>query len=141
MIRRPPRSTRTDTLFPYTTLFRSAREAMAHPLHGPYGLMFSLLVGILLNAPVRALEFLSAIPPSPSIQPLWLKTLSGLSLADVVIFSAFYTVCFAAALRRNPMRSEEHTSELQSLMRISYAVFCLNKKIFYYKHTQYITQQ
>src|SRR3546814_5514270 len=105
MIRRPPRSTRTDTLFPYTTLFRSAREAMAHPLHGPYGLMFSLLVGILLNVPVRALEFLSAIPPSPSIQPLWLKTLSGLSL-----------------------RSEEHTSELQSLMRISYAVFCLKKK-------------
>src|SRR3546814_846929 len=117
----------------------TAREAMAHPLHGPYGLMFSLLVGILLNVPVRALEFLSAIPPSPSIQPLWLKTLSGLSLADVVIFSAFYTVCFAAALRRNPMfprllaavwlfdlatqfaikRSEEHTSELQSLMRIS----------------------
>src|SRR3546814_9780583 len=80
----------------------TAREAMAHPLHGTYGLMFSLLVGILLNVPVRALEFLSAIPPSPSIQPLWLKTLSGL-------------------------RSDAHTSELQSLMRISYAIFSLKK--------------
>lgn len=81
----------------------SAGEAARHPLYGPYGLMFSLLVGILLNVPVRTLEYLSAIPPSPSIQPLWLKTLSGLCLADVVIFGAFYAMCFAAALKRHPI--------------------------------------
>src|SRR3546814_5006206 len=67
MIRRPPRSTRTDTLFPYTTLFRSMLEC----------------------------------------RRLWTPS----------------TPCVPA-----PIRSEEHTSELQSLMRISYAVFCLNKK-------------
>src|SRR3546814_12701346 len=70
MIRRPPRSTRTDTLFPYTTLFRSSavpRQGLFRHVHGRY-------------RPGR------------------------------------------------PCRSEEHTSELQSLMRISYAVFCLKKK-------------
>src|SRR3546814_17453292 len=71
MIRRPPRSTRTDTLFPYTTLFRSVgSDGGAAALHGPA----------------------------------------------------------AAASRRCCDRSEERTSELQSLMRISYAVFCLKKK-------------
>src|SRR3546814_6766118 len=73
MIRRPPRSTRTDTLFPYTTLFRSFSCAQAR--RGP--------------------GLLGTIPFDPS-QPC--------------------------------TRSEEHTSELQSLMRISYAVFCLKKK-------------
>src|SRR3546814_14023324 len=87
MIRRPPRSTRTDTLFPYTTLFRSEGERGAQPL-----------------------------------------ALGGL----VAIFSAWHDRQSQhlpgdglAARRR---RSEEHTSELQSLMRISYAVFCLKKK-------------
>src|SRR3546814_9124597 len=80
MIRRPPRSTRTDTLFPYTTLFRSISV-------GP-------------PAPLR--ELLSLLRPSSySTSPLRPRT---------------------------EMRSEEHTSELQSLMRISYAVFCLKKK-------------
>src|SRR3546814_7985332 len=80
MIRRPPRSTRTDTLFPYTTLFRLPMEfALWKLLHQP---------------------------------KLILK-----QKADIRIHS-FY----------GPMRSEEHTSELQSLMRISYAVFCLKKK-------------
>src|SRR3546814_7130780 len=77
MIRRPPRSTRTDTLFPYTTLFRSA----------PY--------------PARM------TPPGPSISG---RRHRWFQLIPV------------------PARSEEHTSELQSLMRISYAVFCLKKK-------------
>src|SRR3546814_2515064 len=97
MIRRPPRSTRTDTLFPYTTLFRS------HP---------SLTGFILLQRPSdgwRARSKRSRPGKSPAI---------------------------IAAPRGNPnpaprelqRRSEEHTSELQSLMRISYAVFCLKKK-------------
>src|SRR3546814_9519682 len=82
MIRRPPRSTRTDTLFPYTTLFRSAATAVS--------LVFA---SIWLFIAVRRRLGISAF-----------------------IFT------FSRA------RSEEHTSELQSLMRISYAVFCLKKK-------------
>src|SRR3546814_4640900 len=74
MIRRPPRSTRTDTLFPYTTLFRSSS-------------LFASITNITSGMPP-----MSRMPPS-----------------DI-------------------SRSEEHTSELQSLMRISYAVFCLKKK-------------
>src|SRR3546814_3568493 len=93
MIRRPPRSTRTDTLFPYTTLFRS----LAHMLIGQRHDKAAQLPG---------LQFVAQ-----RAQPR-----------------------FMGRHRRNLLRSltldrsEEHTSELQSLMRISYAVFCLNKK-------------
>src|SRR3546814_9999387 len=90
MIRRPPRSTRTDTLFPYTTLFRSW-------LHSREGAPF-------LNRPLLSHRFHSS-----AHDPLR------------------YDPCRCARSRRSP-RSEEHTSELQSLMRISYAVFCLKKK-------------
>src|SRR3546814_5797403 len=85
MIRRPPRSTRTDTLFPYTTLFRS------------------------IVLPPGEAQRSSTARPSP-----------------------------APSRRAGSERSEEHTSELQSLMRISYAVFCLKKKK--HKNNQ-ITQQ
>src|SRR3546814_2053336 len=97
MIRRPPRSTRTDTLFPYTTLFRSA---FFHPSMPDEPLIFvevALVDGIAGN--VQALLDESAPTEDPEE-------------ADTAIF----------------YRSEEHTSELQSLMRISYAVFCLKKK-------------
>src|SRR3546814_4239559 len=89
MIRRPPRSTRTDTLFPYTTLFRSHVD--------PY-----------INRPA---------PPDlyHVAEPL---DRGGLADQDHV----------GADGARVHMRSEEHTSELQSLMRVSYAVFCLKKK-------------
>src|SRR3546814_7570708 len=76
MIRRPPRSTRTDTLFPYTTLFRSYAEILAR----------------------ESGENAEPIEPAKLVVPMIAR------------------------------RSEEHTSELQSLMRISYAVFCLKKK-------------
>src|SRR3546814_2343233 len=90
MIRRPPRSTRTDTLFPYTTLFRSPAE----PAHQ-------------LDAVVRRdIALLIAIAPR---------------------FAADRPRIIVDRLRQRH-RSEEHTSELQSLMRISYAVFCLKKK-------------
>src|SRR3546814_5240648 len=91
MIRRPPRSTRTDTLFPYTTLFRSRAQPCLHACW---------------RAPVTRHD--QIVPPQR-----------------------------CGAVRRDPeqrtrplsaLRSEEHTSELQSLMRISYAVFCLKKK-------------
>src|SRR3546814_7847009 len=97
MIRRPPRSTRTDTLFPYTTLFRS-----------PWKLT------IMVNN--RDAEK----PPAESAQP---------SFVTAGPAAAARTVVILAPKPRNPGRSEEHTSELQSLMRISYAVFCLKKKI------------
>src|SRR3546814_16872074 len=80
MIRRPPRSTRTDTLFPYTTLFRSR----SRPWHGR-----------------------DDTQSPPCAYRIW---------------------CQYRHARRLSARSEEHTSELQSLMRISYAVFCLKKK-------------
>src|SRR3546814_7397716 len=96
MIRRPPRSTRTYTLFPYTSLFRSIVAA-------------SFLHGVVLVVAVVAL----AIPGLPRT----------VSIIHVVLFTA--AVISSRAIMR---RSEEHTSELQSLMRISYAVFCLKKK-------------
>src|SRR3546814_2467521 len=80
MIRRPPRSTRTDTLLPYTTLFRSLRLVQTGVVSGP------------------------------------------------LVISAAYRHRLDLNMIHRKARSEEHTSELQSLMRISYAVFCLKKK-------------
>src|SRR3546814_1887558 len=104
MIRRPPRSTRTDTLFPYTTLFRSRRR----PAHAE----------VASAAPCAIL--VAALLPS-AIAHLW----HGAAAAHCRL---------RAAARRGlgRARSEEHTSELQSLMRISYAVFCLKKKRHHY---------
>src|SRR3546814_1739180 len=90
MIRRPPRSTRTDTLFPYTTLFRSFAQ---RDRDAPVGKAAQVVAG--------AVERID--DPGMAAGP-------------------------AVALLRANQRSEEHTSELQSLMRISYAVFCLTKK-------------
>src|SRR3546814_9506655 len=101
MIRRPPRSTRTDTLFPYTTLFRSrahpragARSPHFHPTARPG--VVDLGRGARGSAPLRR---------SRDRHPHQQRR------------------------HHDAARSEEHTSELQSLMRISYAVFCLKKKI------------
>src|SRR3546814_8152273 len=110
MIRRPPRSTRTDTLFPYTTLFRSAahaddagadqrrrhlcRRRAAHP---------------------HAAQWRAGAGGCPPSAPH--------ARQDRLKRSAW-----AQKAKGRSLRSEEHTSELQSLMRISYAVFCLKKK-------------
>src|SRR3546814_4038629 len=99
MIRRPPRSTRTDTLFPYTTLFRSRF----------FGSTFALA-----KWPRIAFDtFFTFAVPVPSWTALY-------PLRAVVLTSTTWQL--------STRRSEEHTSELQSLMRISYAVFCLKKK-------------
>src|SRR3546814_9937657 len=109
MHRRPPRSTRTDTLFPYTTLFRS-RLAAGHALlvdvahQAPPGLALAHLLGDPAAAPGDRLPH----HPRARLRPLR-RQLQGV-------------------LEPLHERSEEHTSELQSLMRISYAVFCLKKK-------------
>src|SRR3546814_7233144 len=95
MIRRPPRSTRTDTLFPYTTLFRSRPD---------------------LGYDARSLCRITARPADDRHQRLRCRRCATDDRASLYR---------EADLAR---RSEEHTSELQSLMRISYAVFCLKKK-------------
>src|SRR3546814_2920328 len=103
MILRPPRSTRTDTLFPYTTLFRStALERMNSDL-GRITLALQALVGSLVV--------------HVTIDQVAMWTYKHPTIGDAL----------SEVTRHNP-RSEEHTSELQSLMRISYAVFCLKKK-------------
>src|SRR3546814_3418071 len=104
MIRRPPRSTRTDTLFPYTTLFRSW---LTNKTIFSYYQADERAGGLYLYRHNRgAVPALSPIL-DPQIEPL-------LKVQKDNFYGAY--------------RSEEHTSELQSLMRISYAVFCLKKK-------------
>src|SRR3546814_8771844 len=108
MIRRPPRSTRTYTLFPYTTLFRSWRHAhwrSACAAHQRW----------LKKSPNRSAARQARREP-PSVQAFWHRLPHRFPAASADL-----------ALRLR-YRSEEHTSELQSLMRISYAVFCLKKK-------------
>src|SRR3546814_2258171 len=101
MIRRPPRSTRTDTLFPYTTLFRS---------------------------PMRIARSLVIWPFST----VWMQTFSSVSAKRTTSGVSSNLPRYLSPPVHAKMdaigRSEEHTSELQSLMRISYAVFCLKKK-------------
>src|SRR3546814_2375755 len=110
MIRRPPRSTRTDTLLPYTTLFRSTG-----------GCDICLLVCDPEPQPDNSNS-------SPNMEPM--TTISRRSSPDISIAIMPATRLFMRQhILQNPLfRSEEHTSELQSLMRISYAVFCLKKK-------------
>src|SRR3546814_7659657 len=111
MIRRPPISTRTDTLFPYTTLFRAVglvKPVLAHQRR-PHRRQVAARIG---NRAVRriidAAELIARIEVRRGLQYIVVARRIG---ADD--------------------RSEEHTSELQSLMRISYAVFCLKKKNTY----------
>src|SRR3546814_1777203 len=111
MILRPPRVNRTNPLFPDTTLFRSGRRARAH--HRSH----------LLQADRRARAV--AVPPGAQARR---QTGVRLELRLPAPPRQIRQPLAAQALRLRPARSEEHTSELQSLMRISYAVFCLKKK-------------
>lgn len=78
-------------------------EARRHPLYGTSGIMVSLLVGMLLNVPVRAAEYLAAMPTISGVVPPWLSTLHTLMTLDVVLLSSLYTIAFVAALRRVPL--------------------------------------
>src|SRR3546814_3042111 len=108
MIRRPPRSTRTDTLFPYTTLFRSRSPE--------------------LPGQSRRID--------RSVQPARVRAPAG---AGHHAGGSWWAAGRVDVRRSGPVRSEEHTSELQSLMRISYAVFCLKKKKRKTTHTKTYT--
>ena len=81
----------------------SPAEAKRHSLYGAGGIMVSLLVGMLLNVPVRAAEFLAAMPPVPAGAPQWLATLNFAMTFDVVLFTSLYAIAFVAALRRVPL--------------------------------------
>src|SRR3546814_7921379 len=115
MIRRPPRSTRTDTLFPYTTLFRSLLNKLPSCLNE----------GLLSNNQIAQI------------------------LTNYIEKNGELRASFVERLVSRMERSEEHTSELQSLMRISYAVFCLKQKTnttqatyqHIHEHTTRIKQQ
>src|SRR3546814_6765299 len=110
MIRGPPRSTRTDTLFPYTTLFLSAPTVSASARR-----VEEKSATTMVSTPRYFSAAMIAIPIGP--HPMT-SAGSPRSIFEVL------TACRPTAVGR----SEEHTSELQSLMRISYAVFCLKKK-------------
>lgn len=78
-------------------------EARALALYGASGIMASLLLGMLINIPVRALEFLAAMPATGDSPPAWFAILFALMLFDVVLFSSLYVIAFAAALRHVPL--------------------------------------
>src|SRR3546814_7813949 len=116
MIRRPPRSTRTDTLCPYTTLFRSC---------------FAALLDLRGADPRKAgptrVDQLMPVLTAPRIG--WVAGITQKQLEQAWVRRLVHQYCHDYVTR-----SEEHTSELQSLMRISYAVFCLKKQNT--QHTQ-----
>ena len=78
-------------------------EARGHRLYGASGIMVSLLIGLLLNVPMRAFEYLAAMPALSGPIPEWLSTLNLLMTLDVVMFTSLYAVAFMAALRRVPL--------------------------------------
>ena len=78
-------------------------EAQRHPLYGATGIMVSLLVGMMLNVPVRAVEYMTAMPPLPDAAPRWLSALHLAMTFDVVLFGSLYMIAFVAALRRAPV--------------------------------------
>src|SRR3546814_1068281 len=128
MIRRPPRSTRTDTLFPYTTLFRSVGSGGPQPLHlipGQSGRLASgqrLIEGLSLG-----LIVVEVIVFHGGEGGLELRDCAGRRGSHLHPVPGGLELAGAAGDVLVHLRSEEHTSELQSLMRISYAVFCLKK--------------
>lgn len=77
-------------------------SARQHPMFGPVGMMASLLIGMLLNVPVRSLEFLAAVPAMNGNAPLWGQVLLAAMTFDVVMMNFLYVICFVAALRCAP---------------------------------------
>src|SRR3546814_7882827 len=136
MVRRPPRSTRTDTLFPYTSLFRSMNLASAVTIAlQRFGEFAHRRLAVAEDDRGRDILFLDQVA-----QRLTLGALARLDqeLGDILVGARRPRDLDRFGIRR----SEEHTSELQSLMRISYAVFCLKKKTKHINKAKYnITTQ
>src|SRR3546814_13344699 len=120
MLRRPPRSTRTDTLVPYTTLFRSQRPRVAAVEH----------LGETADRGERRPQFVAHVGDERGLDAIGglerFGTFAQRLLDPAAVRNVEHREQRVAVGQRH--RSEEHTSELQSLMRISYAVFCLKKK-------------
>lgn len=94
-------ATRLAVFGRWRTLNRT--DAEHHPLYGSGGIMASLLVGMMLNVPVRAAEYLVAMPPVGSFAPKWFSALHFAMTFDVVLFGSLYMIAFVAALRRVPL--------------------------------------
>src|SRR3546814_8783674 len=118
MIRRPPISTRTDTLFPYTTLVRSSTATFSGAK--PSSLASSASVMPARTRRCSPLIWIDTVPSTCNALSCQITCL------DLARHEGLKITAHIGA--DTPRRSEEHTSELQSLMRISYAVFCLKKK-------------
>src|SRR3546814_5434039 len=131
MIRRPPRSTRTDTLFPYTTLFRSRAAVLEDEDSDEDEVAKAEQELVVIDRAMRALN------DRPPVLADELRSEAGAFLilsrnGEPTLVPQYYTetevIADEGVVEAIEERSEEHTSELQSLMRISYAVFCLKKK-------------
>src|SRR3546814_4363316 len=127
MIRRPPRSTRTDTLFPYTTLFRSVSLSAFGAIDGELKLADRAPVGW------YRFELVPSYAKDMTLEPIRVLVSDFVPApfhvsAELRARQAPPNARLEANLHATLHRSEEHTSELQSLMRISYAVLCLKKK-------------
>src|SRR3546814_19465447 len=122
MLRRPPRSTRTDTLFPYTTLFRSTRRRLEEGVG--YIPQDRHRDGLLLEAPLWENAALGHQTAAPFSKGIWIDRAGARARTEAIV--ADYDVRTPGIeVPAHALRSEEHTSELQSLMRTSYAVLCL----------------
>src|SRR3546814_1010386 len=138
MIRRPPRSTRTDTLFPYTTLFRSDYEFAGREFELDRGIIrfagevpANPALDISANASETGLNatiHVTGNAQKPEISFTSIPALPEDELMSRLLFGTSITNLSAPEALQLAARSEEHTSELQSLMRSSYAGFCLKNK-------------
>src|SRR3546814_1093403 len=133
MIRRPPRSTRTDTLFPYTTLFRS--YGLAEFVNKTYGLIFLAATIAAAYLATAALFFREGGPLNLFVAAIFLARTVNILLyplwetqaTEHISYAAGQMLALCAGLGLLMAgRSEEHTSELQSLLPTTYAVFCLH---------------
>ena len=97
----PQPATRLARIGKWRTLTRF--EAQRSPLYGTTGIMVSLMIGMMLNVPVRAAEYFTAMPPIPAVAPNWLSALHFAMTFDVGAFGSLYMIAFVAALRRVPL--------------------------------------